>query len=149
MPTRELCVYPGCVNYRLYRKNGNKSGKLCGMHKGRKQYRHNHDIGPAGKAASLVKSLKGQRFGKLVPIRLAKRKALNGGVYWICSCDCGKKVEVASTTLVTGRYRKDGCGEHPFKRTMCLRGHNMADVGRTPTGSCKLCNRAKRWEQIY
>lgn len=42
----------------------------------------------------------GQRFGKLVVLRDVGRKF--GGVLWECQCDCGRIVNVRSSSLVCG-----------------------------------------------
>lgn len=42
----------------------------------------------------------GQRFGKLIVMRDAGRKF--GGVLWECRCDCGRIVNVRSSSLVCG-----------------------------------------------
>jgi ribosomal protein L13 len=55
-----------------------------------------------------LKDITGQRFGRLVAIRLTgKRK--NGSVIWECKCDCGNVVEVVLTSLMYGTTRSCGC----------------------------------------
>jgi hypothetical protein len=49
----------------------------------------------------------GQRFGRLVCIRLGK--SCNSGRYWICLCDCGKETEVLRGNLINGNTTSCGC----------------------------------------
>jgi len=55
--------------------------------------------------------LDGQRFGRLVVLRLEKRE--NGKAYWLCKCDCGR--EVIKTTQLLRRKNK------PVRSCGCLR----------------------------
>ena len=50
--------------------------------------------------------LAGQRFGHLTVIKYSPRKTLHGGTYWICRCDCGRRVIVRSDNLRKGRTTK-------------------------------------------
>ena len=55
------------------------------------------------------KDLLGQRFGKLLVIEESNRRAANGGVYWLCLCDCGKSIEVPGYRLIGGYTTHCGC----------------------------------------
>lgn len=55
------------------------------------------------------RDLIGQRFGKLIVIQESPRRAANGGLYWICQCDCGNVTEIASSRLVGGYITHCGC----------------------------------------
>lgn len=50
-----------------------------------------------------------QRFGKLVVIKLLDKKNKSGNRYWLCKCDCGKQVEVASSNLKSKHSLSCGC----------------------------------------
>jgi len=53
----------------------------------------------------------GQRFGKLIVVRLAGMKPLRSGANltnWLCRCDCGTELEVDTAHL--GRRAETGCG---------------------------------------
>lgn len=52
--------------------------------------------------------LRGQRFGRLTVIRESKER-LNGGVAWLCRCDCGNEVIVRSNSLRRGATMSCGC----------------------------------------
>lgn len=52
--------------------------------------------------------LKGQRFGKLLVLKKSNNRC-HTGVKWICQCDCGNIVEVASQSLLKGRTKSCGC----------------------------------------
>lgn len=57
-----------------------------------------------------MKDLTGQRFGRLVVIKIAepihrtfKRK------YWLCKCDCGNESMICSSYLIRGATKSCGC----------------------------------------
>lgn len=52
-------------------------------------------------------NLIGRKFGKLTVIGLATTK--NGRTFYNCECDCGKKIIVSSSHLVTGHTKSCGC----------------------------------------
>lgn len=52
--------------------------------------------------------LTGMRFGRLVVIEQATHHA-NGGIRWMCKCDCGKEVIVARHELRSGHTLSCGC----------------------------------------
>jgi len=56
----------------------------------------------------------GQRFGKLVAIKLTSKKSPNiksKSRYWLCQCDCGKQTVVSYSCLVTGKTISCGCAQ--------------------------------------
>ncbi len=57
---------------------------------------------------AVVKDLTGQRFGRLTAIKCAGRTN-NGNAKWLCQCDCGGEVEVASYSLKRGNTQSCGC----------------------------------------
>ena len=50
-----------------------------------------------------------QRFGRLVAVRPTKRRSRNGGIPWLCNCDCGNIKVVTSGNLRAGHVRSCGC----------------------------------------
>lgn len=48
-----------------------------------------------------------QRFGKLLV--LSKEKTSPHGYYWLCQCDCGKKVSILGANLRNGNTKSCGC----------------------------------------
>lgn len=58
---------------------------------------------------SPINDLTGQRFGRLVVLRLGEGRTINGGVRWICLCDCGKEKQVNGASMVVGNTRSCGC----------------------------------------
>lgn len=54
--------------------------------------------------------LTGQRFGKLVAVEPTKERK-NGYTIWLCRCDCGNTVHVASRFLKNGWTTSCGCVE--------------------------------------
>lgn len=51
----------------------------------------------------------GQRFGKLVAVKMLDKRDTWGSVIWLCRCDCGKMVEVRSRSLTSGNAKSCGC----------------------------------------
>ena len=59
---------------------------------------------------SNTKDITDQRFGRLVVLRVSKnRGAQKKQVYWLCQCDCGKKVAYAGGDLRRGEIKSCGC----------------------------------------
>jgi hypothetical protein len=52
--------------------------------------------------------LTGERFGRLLVIKIAHRPGRRGSS-WLCKCDCGKDVVVASKNLRNGSTKSCGC----------------------------------------
>lgn len=57
-----------------------------------------------------LKDLTGQRFGKLVVIKVSGRDRFRH-IIWECLCDCGKTSFPLGTSLVTGKTNSCGCEE--------------------------------------
>ena len=55
------------------------------------------------------KDITGQRFGKLVAVRLAKKRKSNGSAVWECRCDCGSETLVRADSLRGGLSKSCGC----------------------------------------
>jgi len=55
-----------------------------------------------------AKDIMGQRFGRLVAIRLTDKRK-NRSAVWECQCDCGKVVEVKAGNLHNGSTKSCGC----------------------------------------
>ena len=55
------------------------------------------------------KDLTNQKFGSLKVIQLLDRKNASGNRYWLCQCDCGNQIEVASSNLRSGHVLSCGC----------------------------------------
>src|SRR5580704_1885635 len=55
-----------------------------------------------------AKDLAGLRFGRLTVLSEVGRTG-SGGVRWLCACDCGNRVTVASTKLQSGLRQSCGC----------------------------------------
>lgn len=60
--------------------------------------------------------LTNKRFGKLIALRISKRKKTKSGtkVYWLCKCDCGKETEVVTYHLTAGLTISCGCAYKDF-----------------------------------
>ena len=66
------------------------------------------------------KDLTGCAFGKLTVIKDVNKRT-NGKVMWLCSCDCGNEVEVASSNLLNGHTKTCGCLRHDLKGVLSPR----------------------------
>jgi hypothetical protein len=53
--------------------------------------------------------LLGKRFGRLLVINQTTRRGKNGGIWWLCKCDCGDEKEVDMTNLINGHVKSCGC----------------------------------------
>jgi hypothetical protein len=75
-----------------------------------------------------VKTLTGQRFGKLVVIERAPRPD-SKRAYWVCQCDCGRTAVKMGKYLLCGDTSSCGCEQ----RAMRARGnnHRYADLPKT------------------
>jgi hypothetical protein len=85
----------------------------------------------------------GKKFNQWLVVDLLPRRSKNGGVYFLCRCDCGQEREVASDGLLRGSSKSCGlCGSR--KNPVCKFGHTVVEWGgRTPTGACKACVKHK------
>lgn len=55
-----------------------------------------------------VKDLTGQRFGKLVAVKIVDRN-VSSGKQWLCHCDCGNDIIVSARALLSGNTKSCGC----------------------------------------
>ena len=53
--------------------------------------------------------LKNQRFGLLFVLEVDTGRTVNGGLRWLCRCDCGVVKTIASSSLRTYGVRSCGC----------------------------------------
>lgn len=54
----------------------------------------------------------GQRFGRLLVVDIAKNRISSGGhqrTMWLCKCDCGKELDVATNSIMKGDAKSCGC----------------------------------------
>lgn len=65
---------------------------------------------------SLSVDYAGQRFGKLLVLERAEA-GVNGAARWKCRCDCGKKCDVLTASLRTGKRTSCGCDSQKGKHT--------------------------------
>ena len=50
-----------------------------------------------------------QKFDSLTVLKLLDKKNKSGNRYWLCQCDCGQQIEVASSNLKSGHALSCGC----------------------------------------
>ena len=66
----------------------------------------------AGRAVSCGRCTKnnliGKKFGRLVVLKVLP-KIIRTDKVWLCSCECGKKIEVRATLLKNGSVKSCGC----------------------------------------
>ena len=60
-------------------------------------------------AASEIKDLRNQMFGKLKAIEPTEKKDSKGSVVWKCICDCGTELYISQDSLIQGVYKSCGC----------------------------------------
>ncbi len=55
--------------------------------------------------------LSGQKFGRLVAVRLAPSRVISGHkrTQWLCRCECGKEITASSAPLKRGHVKSCGC----------------------------------------
>lgn len=51
----------------------------------------------------------GKRFGRLTVLKEAGKSLSNGGITWLCKCDCGKQIVVLGASLRSGNTKSCGC----------------------------------------
>ncbi len=51
--------------------------------------------------------ISGQRFGKLLALRISS--VVSGNAHWLCACDCGNKVSIRVVSLTRGVTKSCGC----------------------------------------
>lgn len=56
-----------------------------------------------------LKDMTGQRFGRLIVLRLAENYPKREGAYWMCRCDCGNEVRVKGYFLRSGKTQSCTC----------------------------------------
>ena len=51
----------------------------------------------------------GNKYGRLTVIQKSQNRTSNGGIKWICQCECGNTCEVAGDVLRSGKTVSCGC----------------------------------------
>lgn len=80
------------------------------------------------------RDLSGQRFGRLVAIRVMGSR--NGKCVWLCRCDCNRRVEVLSSDLTRNDSRQTkscGCQKHDSSSARMRRINRRHGQYGTPT----------------
>lgn len=77
-----------------------------------------------------IKSLLGNRYGKLQVIAISEKKSSNGSYKWICRCDCGNIVVHERGNLLRGHVKS--CGKCRVFNTYDL--SNDYGIGSTSKG---------------
>ncbi len=85
-------------------------GAQCTVSESHLKTGHTKSCGCITKELLAAKShdLAGRRFGRLTAIRPVESGGRNG-VRWLCRCDCGNEVELASEYLLRGKSKSCGC----------------------------------------
>jgi len=65
--------------------------------------------------------LTGQRFGRLVVIKRLEERTKQGGLIWLCECDCGNTTNVPSYKLTRKPSTEIGGTSGPTKSCGCLK----------------------------
>lgn len=109
--------------------------------------------------------LTGHKYSRWTVLRKAYTKCKNGGIYWVCRCDCGNEREVLAASLRNGRSNSCGCRKlenistHRMSRTptyqawrsmlnRCYNG-NTAQFANYGGRGIKVCERWLEFENFY
>jgi hypothetical protein len=97
---------------RLKKKVGGRYIWRCVCDCGKKKEAHATRLLQGGvKSCGCVgnsKDLSDKRFGKLRALEKTQKRQ-NRNVFWQCLCDCGKRVNVQATSLISGHTQSCGC----------------------------------------
>ena len=63
--------------------------------------------------------LTGKRFGRLVVLKKQTEGEHGTRNRWICKCDCGNVIDVAQTSLISGRQNSCGCLQKEYSKNNC------------------------------
>lgn len=92
------------------------------------------------------KDLTGQKFNMLLVLRKSDKKT-NKNIFWICQCDCGKIIEIQTSSVKNKNSHSCVC----YKRAKCGDNHKnwdgIGELSRTFYHNIK--NLAKRREIIF
>jgi len=55
------------------------------------------------------RNIVGEKFGRLVVVRLSRKRGLGNQLYWLCRCNCGVEVYICGNNLKSGKTRSCGC----------------------------------------
>lgn len=64
----------------------------------------------------------GQRFSRLIVLDVTEQHNVHGNRLYKCKCDCGKKVLLSSSQLLTGNTKSCGCLERDLKSVYTEKG---------------------------
>ena len=116
-----------------------------------------------------IKDISNQKYGKLIPLKLADPPSKNGNAIWICQCECGETREVFARSLkrgetyacaictkrivskkltsldTFGRKEAKAKGQLFYEGSPCKKGHGSKR--RVSNGSCVICESEK--QKIY
>lgn len=96
---------------------------------------------------ALTKNLLGLKYGSWTVKELSlKKKKPNGGVYWLCICECGIEKDVAAESLLRGKSISCGCSKN---RPICPQNHIISEWGRDAKGMCRACIKNRNYIRNY
>lgn len=87
---------------------------------------------PVGRKGRKIKDLTGNRYGRLTVVSVTDERA-SGDVVWLCRCDCGTMVKMATGSFRAGT-RSCGCLGFGHHRSS----HRRNGVGTLPQGAKSL-----------
>lgn len=68
----------------------------------------------------------GQRFGRLVVLKISSERSETGKIQWDCICDCGNTKKVVGTYLRSGRTKSCGCLSNETRRKSSTKTHGQS-----------------------
>lgn len=94
--------------------------------------------------------LSGQRIGKLTVLSPAQTRISPCGskkAYWLCKCDCGRKKEIAASSLLSGAVESCGCNVQKNTSTLNrTHGKSSTRLYRIWCAMKSRCNNKHFWE---
>jgi hypothetical protein len=99
---------------------------------------------------ALAKDLTNKTFGRWTVLSLCEHRNYDGGLIWLCKCECGAMHNVSSARLLRGRsIQCTECSKKQGLKKYCKHGHNTEIWGRDKYGYCKGCVRERHLQRTY
>ena len=91
----------------------------------------------------MIKNIKGERFGYLTVLYDTGERNKQGGVIWMCECDCGEKKAIQARKLIHGEAKSCGCMHFEACKTHGKSNTRLYRIWRTMKERCLLKSQAR------
>ena len=99
---------------------------------------------------ALAKDLSNKTFGKWSVLSLCEHRNADGGLVWLCKCECSVLEEVSSARLLRGRsIQCKSCNKKQNLKRYCKNEHDTDVWGRDAYGYCRGCVRERHLQRTY